>query len=126
MQEEVHQPPEPKEFVGTSMAIGVLVTLAVMALCGRPLFALSTNPLLMDLPWAVVWLTATVVARMWIRRSAKTQTFLTSCTEKYYERYLPDKAEQGVERFFFVLFRATILLVCAAIILGIVVVAFYD
>ena len=107
------------------MLIGVLITLAVMALWGRPLLSFSSNKLLADLPWTAVWLAATLVARSWIRRSPKTQAFLASCSESCYGRFLSEKAERGGDRFFYVMFRAMILIVFAAIVFCIVYVAFY-
>ena len=124
MQKENSPPGEPEEFIGTSMLIGVLITVAIMALWGVPLFSVSSNDLLADLPWAAVWLVATLLARSWIRRSAKTRALLASCTEKFYGRFLSENAERGVDRFFYVMFRAMILIVLAAIFFCLVYVAF--
>jgi hypothetical protein len=125
MQKENRYPGEPNEFLGTAMLIGVLITLAIMALWGAPLLSFSSNELLADLPWTAVWLTVTLAARGWIRRSPKTRNFLVSCSEGCYGRFLSEKAERGMDRFFYWMFRAMVLLVFAAIFFCIVSVAFY-
>jgi len=128
--QETQEAPEPqladREFIGSSMVIGAVITLAIVSIWGGPLLALAPHPVLADLPWLIIWLTATFAARIAIRRSVTLRQIVDSCSEKTYGRVLSDRAADCVERLFRILLRAAILIVCVAIALGVVVVAFYD
>lgn len=127
MTQEAPDPqPADKEFIGSSMVIGTLITLAIVSIWAGPLLALAPHPVLADLPWLIIWLIATLAARTAIRRSVILRQIVSSCSEKTYGRVLSDRAANRVERFFRILLPATILIVCVAIALGVVVVAFYN
>ena len=108
------------------MVIGAVITLAIVSIWGGPLLALAPHPVLADLPWLIVWLIGTLAARTAIRRSVILRQIVSSCGEKTYGRVLSDRAANHVERFFRILLRAIILIVCVAIALGVMVVAFYN
>ena len=127
MTQEAPEPqPADREFIGSSMVIGAVVAIAVISLWGRPLLVLTPHPVLADLPWLIIWLIATLAARTAIRRSVILRQIVSSCGEKTYGRVLSDRAADRVERFFRILLRAIILIVCVAIALGVMVVAFYN
>ena len=108
------------------MVIGAVITLAIVSIWSRPLLALAPHPVLADLPWLIIWLTATFAARIAIRRSVTLRQIVHSCNAKTYGRILSGRATDRVERLFRILLRVAILVVCVAIALGLMVVAFYD
>ncbi|MDG2208026.1 MAG: hypothetical protein P8K78_09000 [Pirellulales bacterium] len=130
MTQETQEAPEPqpadREFIGASMVIGAVITLAIVSIWGGPLLALAPHPVLADLPWLIIWLTATFAARTAIRRSVTLRQIVRSCNAKTYGRVLSERAADRVERLFRILLRVAILIVCVAIALGLMVVAFYD